>query len=132
MKNFLLVILLLVLAANVSAQSQPKPYLFGIQDTTLPISIFLDSLDHAGSTNFVKMSNAIVRECTISFVPTNRAGFPERTGYIEVVSGKRISDGLKLALKSAQPGDAVYISNVKAFYMGRNVPIKSRTHYQLL
>src|SRR5213595_2297849 len=112
MKKLLCISLFFIFAGRAYAQSEPKAYLYGIQDTSLALTTFIDSLDKASPMNFLQIPNAVVRGCTIVFGPVNPAGVPERTGYAEMVTGRRISNSLKAALKSAQSGDFVYISNV--------------------
>jgi hypothetical protein len=109
-----------------AAQTEPKAYLYGIRDTSLALSRFLDSLGNANPVNFVKATNAVVKEYTVVYVKLNG------NGYTEVVTSKQISSGLKAALRSANPGDFIYINHVKAFYMGREMLFKGATHYRLL
>jgi hypothetical protein len=126
MKKILFSIFLLGIVKSASAQVEPRPAMYGITDTVVSITQLQDSVKNASDMHFVKLDkDMIVQAYTIIYTPVS--GAP----YIENVKGRSLGGEIKYRIKNAQPGDKIFISNVKMLFNNQDAEVKTGRMYLL-
>ena len=113
------------MAGRVAAQEQPKVTMYGIPAGPVSVTTLRDSIDRCSPQSFIKVQNGVVLQYLVIYMPA------QGNGYSAMVKGKAITNDLKAILKAAVPGDQVFVSHVKAFYLGKEIIVKPGTTYFL-
>jgi hypothetical protein len=125
MKKHFFTFLFLCSAMGAYAQDPPRPTVYGLPEGPLVVAQLRDSIDRCSPQSFIKVQNGVVLEYFIVFMPA------QGNGYSTWIKGKAITRDLKAILKKASPGDQFFVSNVKAFYQGKEIIIKPGSRYLL-